>query len=119
MGASPFSEGEPLLRVTVELGEPGVVTVAGDADLDGRSSLREATERALAHCPHLAFDLGGVTFADSTFLTVLATARLEALERGGSVRLLAVSPAVQRLLDLTGAVALFPAVTPGGPAHEG
>lgn len=113
MDTSPVPEDEPLLTVTVEFGEPSVVTVTGDADLDGQSSLREATERALAHSPHLVLDLSGVTFADSTFLTVLATARLEALEQAGSVRLAGVSAPVQRLLELTGATALFPDVAPG------
>ncbi|WP_329172465.1 STAS domain-containing protein [Streptomyces sp. NBC_01477] len=115
MNASPVPEGEPVLRVTVALGEPSVVTVSGDADLDGQSALREAVDRALAHHPHLVFDLAGVSFADSTFLTVLATARLAALEQAGSVSLLAVSAPVQRLLDLTGAAVLFPAVAPGRP----
>ncbi|MEV5788024.1 STAS domain-containing protein [Streptomyces sp. NPDC052287] len=85
--------------------------MTGAADLDGRSLVSDAVDRALDHHPHLIFDLAGVTFADSTFLTVLLQARLTALEHGGSVRLLAPSASVHHLLALTGALSLFAVVT--------
>ncbi|MEU1536362.1 STAS domain-containing protein [Streptomyces fagopyri] len=103
-------DGTPL-SVTYALGSPSVVTVIGDADLDGRSLVSDAVEHALNHHPHLIFDLAGVTFADSTFLTVLLQARLTALEHGGSVRLMAPSASVRHLLALTGALSLFAVVT--------
>lgn len=100
--------GGPALSVSCVLGDPSVVTVCGEADLDSSGLLQDAVDRALAHHPHLVFDLAGVTFADSTFLTVLLQARQTALGQGGSIRLLAPSSSVQRLLSVIGAVELFP-----------
>lgn len=109
----PTSDGAPRLRVSTELGEPSVITAAGESDLDNIDPLSEAVEAALAHHPHLVLDLADITFADSTFLTALINARSSALEKDGSVRLLAASSTVRRLLELTGADVLFPPVTAG------
>jgi anti-anti-sigma factor len=113
MDASPVPApaGSQRLAVTTELGAPSVVTVAGESDLDNIEPLYTAVDAALAHHPHVVLDLAGVTFADSTFLTALVRARNDALEKEGSVRLLAVSSTVQRLLYVTGAEALFPVVS--------
>ncbi|MYS23786.1 anti-sigma B factor antagonist/stage II sporulation protein AA (anti-sigma F factor antagonist) [Streptomyces sp. DvalAA-14] len=110
--AGSASRRGPLLAVTCALGEPSVVTVTGEADLDGLTLLQDAVDRALRHHPHLVFNLAGVAFADSTFLSLLVQTRLTALEQGGSVRLLAPSSSVHHLLSLTGALALFPVITP-------
>ncbi|MFC5030746.1 STAS domain-containing protein [Streptomyces sp. DSM 41987] len=96
------------LTVSLALGEPSVVTVAGEVDLDGVGPVRDAVDRALDHHPHLVFDLAGVSFGDSTFLSTLLQARLHALERSGSVILLAPSTPVLRVLTITGALELFP-----------
>ncbi|WP_159450309.1 STAS domain-containing protein [Actinacidiphila paucisporea] len=92
------------------MGSPSVITVRGEADLGGIGPLQEAVDRALAHQPHLVFDLAGVSFADSTFLSVLLQTRLSALEQGGSVHLRAPSTSVRHLLEITGALVLFPTV---------
>ncbi|WP_235032238.1 STAS domain-containing protein [Actinacidiphila yanglinensis] len=81
----------------------------GEADLGGIELLQSAADRALEHHSHVAFDLAGVTFADSTFLSILLQTRLNALERGGTVLLLAPSASVRHLLSITGALDLFPA----------
>jgi anti-anti-sigma factor len=116
--AEPAPMGGPPLTVTCALGSPSVVTVAGEADLDGLDLLQNAVDRALGHHPHLVFDLARVTFADSTFLSLLIQTRLTALEQDGSVRLLAPSSSVHHLLSLTGAVALFPVTTPEQLRHS-
>jgi anti-anti-sigma factor len=103
--------GEPRMTVTLTLGEPSVIVVAGDMDLDDIGTLRDAVDRALRHHPQLIFDLAGVTFADSTFLNTLLIARESALEQAGSVSLLAPSTVVHHLLAITGAAALFSVVT--------
>lgn len=105
--------GEDNARFTVDarLGEPSVIAVTGETDLNSTGSLWGAVDAALDHHPHLVFDLGGVAFADSSFLNVLLHARNAALERQGSVRLRSVSSQVQNLLDLTGAAELFPTTT--------
>ncbi|WSR66335.1 STAS domain-containing protein [Streptomyces sp. NBC_01198] len=91
--------------------------MSGEADLDGTGLLLGAVDRALDHHPHLVFDLAGVTFADSTFLTVLLQTRQTAASKGGSVRLLAPSASVHRLLSLTGALGLFPVISAGQLKH--
>jgi len=107
----PSPDGNVRCTVLARLGEPSVITVSGDADLHSIGPVGEAVRTALDHHPHLVFDLGGVAFADSSFLNVLLQARNTSLERGGSVRLLRASSQVRRLLDLTGAGTLFPATT--------
>lgn len=108
----------PQLSVSCALGSPSVVTVRGEADLDTVGLLQEAVDRALGHHPHLVFDLAGVTFADSTFLTVLLQARQTALGQGGSILLAAPSSSVQRLLGVIGAADLFPVSTTGQLKHS-
>ncbi|MCM2423836.1 STAS domain-containing protein [Streptomyces sp. RKAG293] len=81
--------------------------MAGEVDLNGVGPVRDAVDRALDHHPHLVLDLAGVSFGDSTFLSTLLQARLHALERSGSVILLAPSTPVLRVLTITGALELF------------
>lgn len=114
-GAAPQSG--PSLSVSCALGFPSVVTVCGEADLDTAGLLREAVDRALGHHRDVVFDLAGVTFADSTFLTVLLQARQTALVQGGSILLAAPSISVQRLLSLVGAADLFAVATPEQLKH--
>ncbi|MEU3464023.1 STAS domain-containing protein [Streptomyces sp. NPDC006733] len=84
--------------------------MSGEVDLNGVASVQDAVDRALAHHPHLVLDLAGVEFGDSTFLSTLLQARLNAQERSGSLVLLAPSPQIVRLLTITGALDLFPVV---------
>ncbi|WP_433887444.1 STAS domain-containing protein [Streptomyces sp. CA-111067] len=98
------------MAVTLQLGTPSVIGVAGEADLDGIGPLQHALEQAARHHPHLVLDLSGVTFADSTFLNALLRARDRALGEGGSVRLRAPSSCVVHVLAVTGADVLFPIV---------
>jgi len=109
--ADTTEQGGSPLSVSCVLGSPSVVTVCGDADLDTAGLLREAADRALAHRPDVVFDLAGVTFADSTFLSVLLQAHQTALGQGGSIVLAAPSTSVQRLLSVVGAADLFPVAT--------
>ncbi|MCZ4119942.1 STAS domain-containing protein [Streptomyces sp. H39-S7] len=99
-------------RLTVSLapGEPSVITVTGEIDLHGVTPVRDAVDRALAHHPHVVLDLAGVSFGDSSFLSTLLKARLDALERAGSLTLVAPSSQILRLLTITGALELFPVV---------
>ncbi|MFG1807465.1 STAS domain-containing protein [Streptomyces sp. NPDC049040] len=110
---SPDEDGAAArFRVDIRPGEPSVITVSGDTDLDSTGPLREAVLAALDRHQDLVFDLAGVAFADSSFLNVLLLARSAALERKGSVRLYNAGSQVRRLLDVTGAAALFPALSP-------
>ncbi|MER5963653.1 STAS domain-containing protein [Streptomyces sp. NPDC002057] len=85
-----------------------VVTVAGELDRDNQEPLREALSASLARHPErVVVDCGRLTFCDSTGLNLLLNARLDALEAGSRVELAAVRPPVDRLLDITGVVAVF------------
>jgi len=112
MDAASTPSGEPdRLTVVVRFGEPSVITVVGETDWDNLDSLRDAVREALAHGPQVVFDLGAVTFADSTLLNVLLEARTAAAELNGGVGVRATSGPVQRLFEITGAVRLFPVMT--------
>jgi anti-anti-sigma factor len=113
LSTGPDAPSAPRMTVTLTLGEPSVIVVTGEVDLDGAGPLRHAVDAALDHHPHLVFNLEGVTFADSTFLSTLLLARCTAQEREGSVRLQEPSATVHRLLELTGALELFPVITTG------
>lgn len=95
-----------------------VVTARGDLDIDNLGPLRRALETA-AQGPVVVLDASDVSFADSSFLSVLLSVRqLTDLRVAGS------SPQVLRLLGITGAdriIPLYPTVSeatqaaPAGP----
>ncbi len=89
---------------------PGVVTVVvtGEVDLDTAPTVRDEVLRHLREGATVHLDLGDVTFMDSSGLHVLlATTRRAALV-GAELRLVRVSPRVQRLLVLTGTDGVLP-----------
>lgn len=64
--------------------------------------LRQAINDLLARGRRrLLLDLGSVRFCDSSGLSVLVTAFRGTKESGGAVALLRVSPAAQRIIELT------------------
>ena len=86
----------------------GTVTVTASGELDMTSApdligvLREAIR---THGPsRVDLDLTGVTFMDSTGLQVLVAANSDV---GGGLRITGTSPAVFRLLQLTGVLEEF------------
>ncbi|WP_433612820.1 STAS domain-containing protein [Dactylosporangium sp. CA-139114] len=86
----------------------GTVTVTASGELDMTSAprlinvLRDAIHR---HGPsRVDLDLTGVTFMDSTGLQVLVAANTDV---GGGLRITGTSPAVHRLLQLTGVLEEF------------
>ncbi|WP_086690186.1 STAS domain-containing protein [Streptomyces recifensis] len=84
------------------------VTVRGELDLVSGDRIRARLVDALTASPHrLELDLSGVSFCDCAGLNVLLELRHRAVRQGKAVIIEAVSPAVDRLLDLTGAQALF------------
>ncbi|MFD7794730.1 STAS domain-containing protein [Streptomyces sp. NPDC059759] len=73
-----------------------VVSVTGELDAHSLSPVSEAVELAAASHPVLVLDTGGVTFADSTVLSLLLT--LHAVTK---LRIAAPSPQIVRLLAIT------------------
>ena len=74
----------------------GVVTIAGEIDLSSAPALRKSLESSQSASAR--FDLSRVTFIDSTGIHLLIALRREF----GPLQIVAESPSVERLLDLTG-----------------
>jgi|SRR5579875_23485 len=76
-----------------------VVTVAGDLDMSNVETLRETVASITATPPpRLVFDLSGLRFIDSAGISVL----LGAIANVEQVQLRDPSPAVRRVVELTG-----------------
>ena len=85
--------------------EPGVLSVCGEVDLSTAEELRWWLQvLAMDATPTVAVDLAGVTFMGCAGLAPLVEARRHL---GRRLRLRAASPAVCRLLRLTGLMAYF------------
>jgi anti-anti-sigma factor len=80
-----------------------IAELAGELDLAGASALREQLLGLLRPgSGRLVLDLSRVTFCDASGLAVLIGTGRRARRLGGFLRLAAVSPQVDRVLDLTG-----------------
>lgn len=75
----------------------GVVAAHGSYDMDSITRLTAALEAASRTYPKVILDASGVTFADSTFLNLLIHAH-----RAATLRVVAPSPQVRRLCEITG-----------------
>jgi anti-anti-sigma factor len=95
----------------------GYVTlrVSGEIDLHTAQSVRDAALAALRqHGATLRIDLREVPFMDSTGLEVLLATRRRAQLEGGSLTLVGPTPAVRRVIEVTGLDKLFP-IAPDEP----
>ena len=85
-----------------------VLTFSGDLDVAVAQRFRQALiDLAEAGTLHLDLDLAGVTFLDSHGLSVLLHARKRVVRQGGSVRVIALSGQVRRVLETTGTHSLL------------
>jgi anti-sigma B factor antagonist len=100
-------------------GDVLIVVVRGEHDIYTAPALRDRLEQALGGTEGagpptgVIVDLSGSTFLDSSILGALLEARRQALERGlGYVVCLGEEPepGVQRILEITGLVPVFPVV---------
>jgi anti-anti-sigma factor len=74
-----------------------VVAADGAYDLDSIRPLAHALDTAAKTHPKVILDASGVTFADSTLLNLLILTH-----RTGTLRVVAPSPQLQRLCEITG-----------------
>lgn len=91
----------PILRVESGRDDAGrpLIRVAGDLDIASVDALRKAVGAVTAGDPgHLTFDLSGLRFMDSAGISVL----LGAARDLPGVTLLGPTPAVRRVIELTG-----------------
>ena len=84
-----------------------LVEISGELDLASADQFLAAVSEAAEAATLLLLDLGAVSFMDSTGLGALIKVRNLVVDRGGEVRLTAVSAAVERVLDLTGMSEVF------------
>lgn len=93
----------------------GRISASGELDLATVPELEAAYAQALAASPStLLVDLHAVTFMDSTGMALL----LDMLERRGAVELrFAISPPIERLLELVGLAGRLPLAQDGTPSR--
>jgi anti-sigma B factor antagonist len=92
------------IAVTVDASGVATVAVSGDVDIANADALKAAVESVTAGSPaRVIFDLSELRFIDSAGIAVL----LYAAESGAPVGLLNPSPAVRRVVELTGLTAVL------------
>jgi anti-anti-sigma factor len=98
------------LTLCVQPGDCGtIVRVGGEVDVSVSDPLQDLLLRIMrTHSPFLLLDLSGVSFMDCAGVRVLLLSQRRAELRGGSLRLIAASAAVRRIIDLVGMRDIFP-----------
>ena len=94
------------LDITSETsGDDVTLTVGGEIDVNTCGQLQEA----LVALPgrHVALDLSGVGFIDSSGLRSIIAGHRSISEAGGSLRIVALSAPARRLLEITGLLEMF------------
>ncbi|MEU4616383.1 STAS domain-containing protein [Streptomyces umbrinus] len=85
-----------------------LVTLAGEIDLNSAPLVRASLERCLYDgIRAIDVDVTAVTFCDCSGLNAFLYALLHTSAAGGSLRLVHPSPALERLVTLTGSGSLF------------
>ena len=79
-----------------------VVAVRGEVDLHTAPKVQYAIDRGTNGVGAVVVDLGGITFMDSTALSMFMRAKDQLDEQGIELRLAGPSEAVQRIFGVTG-----------------
>jgi stage II sporulation protein AA (anti-sigma F factor antagonist) len=91
------------VEVAVPREDLALVTVAGHLDLDTATEFQAHLANQLHHGRrHFLLDLSGVPFMDSSGMNIILRVYQEARGLPGSVHVIDPTPAVRRVLDLTG-----------------
>lgn len=98
------------LTLCVSPGDCGtIVQVGGEVDVSVAGPLQDLLLGVMrTHSPSLLLDLSGVSFMDCAGIRALVQTRRRAESRNGSMRLVAASAAVRRIIDLVGLRDTFP-----------
>ncbi|MER6113513.1 STAS domain-containing protein [Streptomyces hirsutus] len=98
MALNPLS-----VEVTVVREDVALFTVQGDLDADTGTEFQHHLANQLHHGRrHFLLDLTEVPFMDSSGMNIILRVYQEARELPGSVHIISPTPAVRRILDLTG-----------------
>ncbi|RKN37379.1 STAS domain-containing protein [Streptomyces hoynatensis] len=104
-------DGSDRRQLTVDVrrvGSSAVVAPGGELDHHSAEKLRESLDACIAEgCNRIVVDCSALEFCDSTGLNVLLTTRLELEAAGGEMHLADMLPNVARVLEITGAAAVF------------
>ena len=93
---------DEVLRVEVtDADRITVVIVTGEIDADSMLAL-QAPLSELSPQSHILLDMSAVRFMDCRGLRVILTQRIKMTEAGGSIHIRHASPAVKRLLQVSG-----------------
>lgn len=79
-----------------------VIAVRGEVDLHTAPKVQYAIERGTNGVEAVVVDMDGITFMDSTALSMFMRAKDDLQEQGVSLRLAAPSEAVDRIFGVTG-----------------
>ncbi|MGV9560665.1 STAS domain-containing protein [Streptomyces sp. NPDC003401] len=91
------------VEVTLPREDVALVTVEGYLDLDTATEFQAHLANQLHHGRrHFLLDLSEVPFMDSSGMNIILRVYQEARELPGSVHVIDPTPAVRRVLDLTG-----------------
>lgn len=114
---SDADDGEGLASISRSAGQDGAIVLAVQGELDVSSvvDVRPAVTTAVAENPaQIVFDLAGLRFMDSSGLAILLVAA-----KSVPVRLRNPSPAIMRLVELTGLSEVLPIEDDGLGAGSG
>jgi anti-sigma B factor antagonist len=107
-GSEMTDQHEPMTVTTSRTDDTIVVALAGELDLHSSELLSATVDDVLGDSPRVVeIDASDLTFADSAGLRALLSAREAAEQRGIVLRLGRISPALGRLLDMTGLREVF------------
>ncbi|MFF8594035.1 STAS domain-containing protein [Streptomyces sp. NPDC015220] len=99
----PIAQNPLSVEVTVPREDVALLTVEGYLDVDTATELQAHLANQLHHGRrHFLLDLTGVPFMDSSGMNIILQVYQEVRDRPGSVHIIAPTPAVRRILDLTG-----------------
>ena len=116
---------EPELRIAMDTDRrpayAGVVLrVSGEIDIQTSPLLDDHLQRVLAEgASSITVDLGGVTFLDSTGLSVLIAGLKRCQTEAGDLRVVSPRPNVRKVFEVTGLTDAFQIDPPDGQATPG
>jgi anti-anti-sigma factor len=77
------------------IAEPKPLTLSGEWSIDNAEELRKFLADSLESGPDVILDLSGVLACDTAGLQLICSLRQTAVQRGGRLRIAALSPAIE------------------------